>query len=767
MSQKNDSILQKLLETFQIEAREHIQAMSAGLIELEKTAPADKQMDIVETIFREAHSLKGASRAVNLVEMETICGSLESVFAALKRKETVLSPPLFDLFHKAIDSLSGFLSSIGTGPASGEQPQIGELVQELERTLKGGFAQPRREEAKAKSESKPPADPDEETIRVPAEPMASTETIRISAAKLDTLFLQAEALLSAKLAGRQRTTQLRAITSMVAGWRQEWSDILPELPPVALPSEANTKRNGNRHEGPQERRLAEFLGRGNTVAKSLEAQLTKLAQSAERDQRALGSMVDNLLDDMKKVLMLPLASLLEIFPKIVRDLSRDQGKEAEWLVRGAEIEMDRRILGEIKDPLIHLVRNCIDHGIEKPEERVRKGKPPRGTVSLAVTQKNGNKVEVLIADDGSGVDSAKVRAVAVKLGVVSAEQAQKLDERQILPLVFHSGVSTSPIITDISGRGLGLAIVREKVERLGGTVSLETRPGLGTSFRIVLPLTLATFRGVLVRLKERHFVLPTTNVERVGRVSRQEIKTVENRETIELHGQAVSLVRLESVLELPRQNSPEESFEKIPILVISLGAKRIAFVVDEILNEQEVLVKGLGPQLSRVRNIAGATVLGGGQVVPILSVGDLMKAAERASATHAAGATAVKEENQKAKSILVAEDSITARTLLKNVLESAGYDVKTAVDGADAFTVLRTAEFDLIVSDVEMPRISGLDLTAKIRADKRLSAVPVVLVTALESREDRERGIDVGANAYIVKSSFDQSNLLEVIRRLI
>lgn len=742
--------------------------MSAGLIELEKTTLAEKRMDIIESIFREAHSLKGASRAVNLVEMETICGALEGVFAALKRQEMALSAPLFDLLHKAIDSLGKFLSSIGTAPASGEKPKIAELVQELEGALKSGLAPPRRDETKSKAESKLLTDPEAETIRLPGEPRAAlAETVRISTAKLDDLFLQAEGLLSAKLAGRQRTAQLREIPSIVAGWRQEWANIYPELLQVALSPATEAKRHGKDHEIPQKKRMVEFLERSNTIAKSLEAQLAKLAQSAEQDQRALGGMVDSLLDDMKKVLMLPFTSLLDIFPKIVRSLSRDQGKEVEWVVRGDEIEIDRRILEEMKDPLIHIVRNCIDHGIEKPEERKQKGKSTRGTVSLTVTQKNGNKVEALIADDGSGIDSAKALEVAVKLGVVSAEHAQKLDERQVLSLIFHSGVSTSPIITDISGRGLGLAIAQEKVEKLGGTISLETRPGLGTSFRIVLPLTLATSRGVLVRVKEHHFVLPTTHVERVGRISRQEIKTVENRETIELNGQAVSLVRLGSVLDLPRQSSLEESAEKVPILVIGLAEKRIAFVVDEVLNEQEVLVKGLGQPLSRVRNIAGATVLGGGQVVLILSVGDLMKAAGKGAATHAASAAGVQVEEKKAKSILVAEDSITARTLLKSVLESAGYDVKTAVDGADAFTVLRTAEFDLVVSDVEMPRMSGLDLTAKIRADKKLSDLPVVLVTALESREDRERGIDVGANAYIVKSSFDQSNLLDVIRRLI
>jgi len=480
----------------------------------------------------------------------------------------------------------------------------------------------------------------------------------------------------------------------------------------------------------------------------------------------LGGMVANLLEDIKRALMLPFSSLLEIFPRFVRNLSREQGKEVDWIVQGGEIEMDRRILEEMKGPLIHLIRNCIDHGIEEPEERRRKKKSPRGTVTVAIAQRNGSKVEILVSDDGAGIDLAKVRAAAVKLSLLAPQEAAKLSDEQVLSFIFQSGVSTSPIITDISGRGLGLAIVQEKVEKLGGFVSLETVPHVGTRFRIVLPLTVATFRGILVRVAEHTFVLPTTNLEWVLRVSREEIKTVENRETIQFQGRAVSLVRLDNALDLSPKTPAGNPADKLPLVILRAAEKCMAFLVDEILNEQEILVKSLGKQLSRVRNIAGAAVLGTGKVVPILNIPDLMKSAARV--VPAAKIVAVPAgAPAKRKSLLVVEDSITARMLLKNILESAGYNVTTAIDGVDAFTLLKSEECDLVVSDVDMPRMNGFDLTAKIRADTKLSELPVVLVTALESREDRERGIDVGANAYIVKSSFDQSNLLDVILRLI
>ena len=278
---------------------------------------------------------------------------------------------------------------------------------------------------------------------------------------------------------------------------------------------------------------------------------------------------------------------------------------------------------------------------------------------------------------------------------------------------------------------------------------------------------MATFRGIIVSAADRTFVVPTANVERVIRVKAEEIQTVENRETLSFQGRVISLARLDQVLELPPKPRPNDSSGLLHVAVLTFAGQRMAFAVDEVLREEEVLVKPLGKPLLRVRNIAGATVLATGAVVPILNVTDLMKSARTRGAVPVAAASSIVETVAPSKQVLVVEDSITSRMLLKGILESAGYLVKTAVDGMEGFTALRENRFDAVVSDVEMPRLNGFDLTARIRADKRLADLPVILVTALESRAERERGIDVGASAYIVKSSFDQSNLLEVIRRLI
>jgi two-component system chemotaxis sensor kinase CheA len=750
MGAKDKELLKKLLATFKVEAEEHVNAISSGLIELEKASSPEKQGEIVETVFREAHSLKGAARAVNLVQVEGACQSLESLFAQLKSRETTLSTELFDRLHQTVDTLSTLLSA---GNVETGQAQEAQVLRTAE------VSQPVRP-----IPENAPAGP-----RIRDEKHGLSETLRVPAFKLDSLLRQAEELIPVKAAAAQRATELREVGQALAAWETEWRKVRPQA--HAMRPSANGGQRTNRQSRPsngqaptkaQIEKVSAFLDRNERILRSVQNKLAIVAKGLESDHRVLDRRVDELVEDTKRVSTVPFSALLESFPKLVRDLCRDCGKDADLLITGGEIETDRRILEEIKDPLVHLVRNCIDHGIETPKQRKESGKPPRATIHLAISPKSADKVEIVVSDDGAGIDVQKVCAVAVRLGLMSREDAAKMDEQQLASFIFKSGVSTSPMITEVSGRGLGLAIVREKAEKVGGSVSIETNPGAGTTFRLVLPLTLARFRGILVRVGESLFVLPTRYVQRVLRVSRDDIKSAENRDTIQISGRAASAIRLSDVLEIAQKNTDSDSKRKMPVLVLAWAGEQIGFIVDEILDEQEVLVKGLGKQLRRVRNIAGATVLASGKVLPVLNVADLMQ-----SAVNMAPGAARHETAESQKSILVAEDSITARTLLKNILEFAGYKVKTAFDGVEALSVLANEGFDLVISDVEMPRMSGFDLTAKIRADKRLSDLPVVLVTALESREHRERGVDVGANAYIVKSSFDQGNLLEVVRRLI
>ncbi|MBI3024446.1 MAG: response regulator, partial [Candidatus Tectomicrobia bacterium] len=328
-----------------------------------------------------------------------------------------------------------------------------------------------------------------------------------------------------------------------------------------------------------------------------------------------------------------------------------------------------------------------------------------------------------------------------------------------------SGLSTSPLITDVSGHGLGLAIVKEQVERLGGLIQVQSRPGEGTTVRLVLPAAVAAFRGLLVRAGGQPFLLPIESVERVIRLDPAQMETVEGREMARWNGSPLPVGRLGALLGLAERGGPSGSESGMrPCVVARVGEERLGLLADEILGDREGLVKELRPPLARVRNVAGAGLLGTGQLVLILRPGDLLRSMRGAPP---AALPAPPEEEARQMAVLVVDDSITTRTMEKNLLEAAGYRVRVAADGLEGWTALREGDFDLVVSDVDMPRMDGFELTARIRADQKLAGLPVVLVTALERREDKERGIEVGANAYIIKSSFDQSNLLEIIRRLI
>ena len=737
MNRKEADFLEVLRATFRVEAGEHVHAIATGLLELEKTPAPDAQRRLLETIFRAAHSLKGAARAVDFTDIESLCQSLEERFAAWKRQPHAPPPGILDAAHRTLDDISAAMAlpRAAPAPAAASEPPAPQFLVTSAPVDKVSTDPARQEKG-----------------------IAADETVRIAVAKLDAHVLDAEEMLAAKLTSGQRAVDLRTLATRFDAWRKAWTAVEPE---------ARALRESPDPSAPGMGRVLAFLDWNLESLNALERQVAGLARTADQDRQTIGKLVDDLLHDSKQLLVLPFAALTAPFHKLVRDLCRDQGKEADLIVRGEEVEIDKRILEELKAPLIHLLRNAVDHGIEMPDARRRLSKPSRGTITLAASRVNGNKVEVRMSDDGGGIDTDRVKASAVEHAVLSPNEASRLDEGMARRLIFEPEVSTSPIITRVSGRGLGLAIVREKADKLGGTVSVWSQPGEGTQFSIVLSSTLATFRGILVQAAEGVFVVPTFQVERVARVLTDEIGSVEGRDTVSLNGRAVALVRLADVLELPPAASNSGPHAVTTVLVLGAGEHRTAFAVDAVIDEQEVLVKPLGKLLSRVRNVAGATVLGSGRVAPILNAADLLKSAKKIGGAVARAPSRARETPDEQKSVLVVEDSITSRMLLKSILESAGYRVDTAVDGVEAFTLLRAERFDLVVSDVEMPRLNGFDLTAKIRADRKLAELPVVLVTALETREDRERGIDVGASAYIVKSKFDQSNLLDAVRRLV
>lgn len=735
MNTNDAEFLEKLLSTFKVEAHDHLRTISLSLVELEKSTDKGKK-SIIETIHREFHSLKGAARAVNIEEIETICHEIESIFSDVKKEILTLNEEMFDVFNEAVDIMEEIISLHNYNKDISKiirKIEKIKLIKPLEKNLlkKDNIAIKKDIETKIESSIKPKV---EVSLKEESDkPVKNFEdklpdVIRVSKDKLDSLLIQGEEMLYVKLSANERAKEVRAIKELLNLWKKE---------------------------------------KDYNYIKMLEDSIDNLMKSSQNDESIIETMMDKFMENIKDIMLLPFSYILEMFPKMIRDLSRKMDKEIQFVSEGTKIEIDRRILEEIKDSFMHIIRNCIDHGIEKPLEREKLKKKPRGTIRLNITQISSDKVKIQISDDGAGININKVKEKALKNHILTQSETKNIDAENAKKLIFKSGISTSDIITDISGRGLGLAIVHEKVQNLEGTINIETEIGKGTTFNIILPITISTNRGIIVKVSKQDFVIPTGKVEKVIRIKKDKIEVIEDRPVIISEGCIIPVFNLKDILEIQDKKTEKLSSDIIPILIINFMGQRIALKVDEIIAEQEVLVKRFNKQLKRVKNISGATILGSGKVVPILDVQDLIKSSLKQKGNHLKVQITKQEKKVEKKSIIVVDDSITSRTLLKNILENYGYIVKTAVDGLQGWKLLKTEKFNLVVTDVEMPVMDGFELTRKIRGDNEMLDMPVILVTSLESKEDKEMGIDVGASAYIVKSDFKQSSLLETIKRLI
>jgi len=742
MATDEQAFLRRLLATFKQEADDHLRTMSEALRAMADPRQSARAAELGEVLFREAHSLKGAARSVDMVHVESLCHALETVLAGMRSREIAPSPRLFDVLHQALDRLAQDVEASIAGKPAADNTAQREAVLALAQAEKGA-APP------ATVAEEPPHQAQTER---PGE-FEAADTVRIPVAKLMRMFEQIEELSAFAFAAGRTKEELRNLHGVVADWERESASLDPDLRRVAVAGSALVAA-GRTDSDPRS------LSRTRAFARTIARRLVQAEIRAEADRQQLTAMLDALQDEMKTALMLPFSSLFDVLPRMVRELARDSGKEIDLVMQGEAVEIDRRVQEQIRAPLIHLIRNAVDHGLEPPDERRRRNKPAAGRITVGVLPRDGNRIELCIADDGAGLDVAKIKHSALELGIRSSSQLEQLTPREAAELIFESGLSTSAGLTDVSGRGLGMAIVREKVEKVGGSIAIEQVESGGTRFRILLPATLATLRGLLVRASERRFILPSLSVESVCRLARTGDR--EDPHTIEVNGENLFLGRLQEILGL-EEREDKSLGGYIQIVALTAAGTRFAVSVDEIVGDQEIVVKGLGPQLVRVPNVSAVTLIDGGTIVPILNVQDLMKSVlqrERPMGKAMAAASNLR------RSILIVEDSTTSRMQLSNVLESAGYTVTAAVDGIDALTALGERQFDLVVTDIEMPRMDGYTLLQRIKADQRLRHLPVVLLSTLDSRESRDRGMAAGASAYIAKGGFEQGELLQMIERL-
>lgn len=744
MGRQESDLLEVLRADYSAEAAEHLHAMTAALLDLEKAASDEDRVRILEELGRQAHSLKGESRVVNYPAIEAVCQSLESVFAEWMRGYRPDGAE-FDALHRVMDGVQAMRVGGGEGDPAPLIALIGHLAPVRARV--------------------PSATSQEESASVPAAPMGpvapkvsgesrdtAEDTVRMPLARLEALLAQLEELLAVKLTLVKRSEALRAAVAMYERVSRDGKKILEEVTAAGKAGEGISQVT------------RDLIERNREGVAELRGALAALARESGQDTHAAGRLVDRLLDHSKRMLMLPCATLLGMIPKLVRDLSRAQGKEIETVVCGGDIEIDKRILQELKDAVIHLVRNAVDHGIEGSEERQRKGKMARGTIRVEVIPLDARKVELRVGDDGGGIDAHAVKQVAVRQGLLRSEEAAQMSETDSVNLIFKSSLSTSRVVTTVSGRGLGMAIVKERIDKLGGQIAVETGPG-GTCFRMVLPLTLATSRGTFVAAGGRWFVIPSAGVERVGRVVAGNVSQEGGRREVTLGGARIPFVWLSEVLQYAPGPPLGECRSPIAYVVIGAAGGRLVLGVDEVLSEDEVLVKPFAKPLVKVPNMAGATVLASGRVVPVLSVSDLLNSSVRPAAKplprvgEAGGGVR--------KRLLLAEDSDICRTLFRHILEAAGFAVTATEDGRQAWEALQAGQYEAVVSDIEMPLMTGLELMARIRNDPRFATKPVVLITGLGSPEDQERGLELGANAYFVKGSMDQRGFIAALKEMV
>ncbi|OFW10723.1 MAG: hypothetical protein A3H96_22510 [Acidobacteria bacterium RIFCSPLOWO2_02_FULL_67_36] len=727
------------------EARERLRSLDDSLLSLERDPKAGEAM---REALRQAHSLKGSAKMLGLNDISRLVHRMEDLLVAAREDRVALDARAFDALFTGVDALTSRVDQLAGGirepmdvtpfcrafdalTGSSEGPAV--PAEEVEAAMPAAPAQPLVAAPDAGTQAGLPRQAAPEVRR----------SVRVLVEKIDGLANLAAEMVIQNLQASERAGELRHQESLLRQLKNRLQVIRQGLP------------SGGNGVGS---RLDEYVD----LVEGAGRRMRQFVEEFSGDQVRMNLVTEELRQTVIGLTMLPLSTVFDAFPRAVRDLARDFGKEVEFTVRGRETELDKKIIEQINEPLVHLVRNAIDHGIESPADRVRQGKPRQGQLLLSAEQQ-GNRILITIQDDGRGIDPATLRAAALTRRLVSEEELERWSEEDVLGLIFHPGFSTSRTVTDVSGRGVGMDVVKQTVERLHGAIRIHSQPGRGADVVLDLPLSLALIRALLVEGGGELFALPTTAVERIVYVEPQQIRMLQEGEALEVSGETVPLVSLDRLFQLPPPAGP---LLRRPVLVARAFDHRFGIMVDAVHHEQELVFRELRGRLRDHRSFSGATVLGDGRIVLILEVHEIFQLAVRTPAIRASAVRAVAREIQPGL-ILVVEDSFITGELERNILIAAGYRAELAHDGVHGLEVLRQKKCDLVIADVDMPRMDGFELTSRMRADDRLRDIPVIIVTARESPEDRRRGIEVGADAYVTKSEFNQRQLLETIQRLI
>lgn len=745
------------------ENKDRIQKLNQSILTFEKN-PSD--IELLKEIMRELHTLKGTAKIMGFGDIVTLSHKAEDVFVKIKEGSLQFTKGLFDIVFQALDMLEKMVQAKlkNTTPIN-----VDEICNRLEtgsnttavQDMKDEPSQPITSLPKEEFKESPPlfsgniphsSRGDEEGLKegisevTPAPEIK--KTIRVGLDKVDILSNYLVELIMARMGVHQRFEDLIKLNRSAKQLRE----IKTELDANLGVQESDNKK------------LHEIVTKFNKTERDLLEEISRYSAAYEADIVKLDTITEGIRQQVMAMRMQPVSAVFDLAARLIRDLSRQFNKEVDLVISGAEVELDNTIIEMLRDPLTHLLRNAMDHGIEDPAVRASHGKKKTGSITLNAKQEGGD-VLITIKDDGKGIDKELVKEMAIKKGLLNAEIAKGLSDKEIYELIMKPGFSTCKIVTDTSGRGVGMDVVKTVVDRLNGSLIIESINEQGTVFILKVPATIALINVLLIRVGDMTLAIPSTSVEHIAYIFWKDIKTLEGKSSIFIEGQTIPLVRIGNIFMLKRREEKRE--ENVPVILFRSAGKKIGFIVTEVLYEKEIVFREFRGYLKRPRYFSGVTTLGTGEVILIVNMQELTSIKEPAKALPIDEATITVKPEVKKNVILIAEDSMITAELERNILANAGYEADVAADGVDAMEKLHSKKYDLLVTDIDMPRMNGFELTSKVRADKRLKDTPVIIVTSKEQIEDKRRGIEVGADAYILKKEFDQSSLLNTIKRLI
>jgi two-component system, chemotaxis family, sensor histidine kinase and response regulator WspE len=734
-----------MLDLFRLDAEAQAQILTAGLLGLERDSGAS---DHLEACMRCAHSIKGAARVVNLTVGVRIAHAMEECFVAAQQGRIVLQPGQIDHLLGALDLLTRMAAGKESELAAWTERNSGEVeacLSRLDAVLAGAASQPAAPPAAAAPS------PDENPVAPPSvhEPQTSERVLRISAEGLNRLL----ALSGESLVESRWVKPFGASLSRLKKLQDNAGKRLEQLRETVLAQSSDDAA------------ATELLSVQRAIAECQQVLSDRLTELDMFDRRS-SNLSRRLYDEALACRMRPFGDGVRSCPRTVRDLGRSLGKQARLDIIGEATQVDRDLLEQLDAPLGHLLRNAVDHGLESPEERRRAGKPEEGVIQLEARHHAG-RLLITITDDGRGIDLERLRTTIVERNLTTVDAARGMSEPELLEFLFLPRFTMKDTVTDTSGRGVGLDAVRDMVKQVRGTVRLETRTGSRTSIQLQLPVTLSVVRVLLADIGGEPYAFPLTSVLRAVKVPVARIQSIEGRRYFDLDGRAIGLIAASQVLD-----ASEVLAEGDDLSVIVLGDATHAYglSVDRFLFERELVVQPLDSQLGKVRDIAAGALMEDGSPVLIVDADDLLRSTDKLVEGGTIAAPRQLQASgplQARKRVLVVDDSLTVRELERKLLANRGYEVEVAVDGVDGWNAVRGGQFNLVVTDVDMPRMDGIELVELINRDPNLKSIPVMVVSYKDRDEDRRRGLDAGAAYYLTKGSFHDETLLQAVVDLI